>query len=239
MSRTLKITFAPLALVLLSLAAGPARADTVIRFEELSLRPAHGVSLLGVTFGFTVGGSASSDALFGGFGPPPLMSFVECPCLEGNGAGTLTMSFDSPSSTLSFGLARSSIGTLNPGGVVELFDAASNSIGVFQIPTLAPPAPFAEGLFIYNGPSFSRAVLTFPQPSFRFALDNLRFNTAGQTAVPEPATLLLLGTGLAGVVGASRRHRKARYAERSVARGSEAGTAERREPSTLLEGGGH
>jgi hypothetical protein len=194
--------------LLVFLSFSRARADTVvIHFDELPPQVANGVSLMGVTFGFTISGSPSSDATFN-HGGPGIMTFVQCPCLEGNGAGTLTMNFAAPSTILSFGLARSSIGGVNPGGRLQLFDAASNSLGIFDIPTFAPPSPFAEGFFNYSGVPFSRAVLTFQVSFFRFAVDNLTFNTPA--AVPEPTTLLLFATGVTGALGVARWRRRVR-----------------------------
>src|SRR5262249_11797507 len=48
-------------------------STTTITFTELPPQPVNGVSLEGVTFGFTVGGVPSTDATFGGGGPGTTM----------------------------------------------------------------------------------------------------------------------------------------------------------------------
>jgi hypothetical protein len=203
-AKTLTLTAA---LFVLLAAPGATLADPVtLTFGELTPRPAHGVSIAGVTFGFTVRGLPSRDAVYNSVGPGSL-AFIRSPSLVGNAAGVLVLAFDVPVDSLSFGVALSSLAPFSPGFVVALFDADSNPLGVFGVAT-APVLTFSEGQFRFSGALVSRVVVIFNPTAASFAFDNLTFNP-----VPEPATLLLVGAALA--VGAVRRARQRRPASAS------------------------
>ncbi|MDQ3668515.1 MAG: PEP-CTERM sorting domain-containing protein [Acidobacteriota bacterium] len=203
--------------LLLATAGATSAAPVMLTFDEVttppSPTPVNGLSVMGVTFGFTVGGMASMDARYGAQGPGNF-TFINGRVLEGDAAGLLTLNFSNPTPGLAFGVGLSSFASVMPGFTVELFGASMESLGVFT--TNASPqvaGGISEGRFTYSAAPVSRAVINFNE-SFppivpgvhRFALDNLTFEPV---PVPEPATILLLGTGLAGVGASVRKHHKA------------------------------
>lgn len=161
-------------------AAAAASAETItLTMDELPFRAVHGLSLRGVNFDFRISGVASTDAHYGSGGPGSAY-YVEDPSIEGNGAGILTLTFDTPTPLVEFGFAKLSSLFQDPAIAVELFDAGLNSLGVFPR-TGQPLTTFTEGFFSYSESLVSKAVIDFdvnPETfSPRFAVDNLRFST--------------------------------------------------------------
>lgn len=207
--------------ILQALSSVPASADPItLTFDETPpglvpvTNPAAPVSASpflssrGATFEFRVNNLLSADARYGAAGPGNF-TFVQGRVLEGDAAGILTLTFTTPTRLLGFGVALTSANTLPSGLTVELFDSSLQSLGIIGVSTSQlSPFPLSEGQFNYIGMPISRAVLNFNEGSLafprRFAVDNLAYEP-----IPEPATLVLLGTGLVAVaVRARRKHRK-------------------------------
>ena len=170
------------------------------------MQPVDGLSYMGVTFGFTVGGSPSTDALYNSIGPGSI-TYLQGRLLEGNAAGTLTLDFDPlPTDQLQFGIALSTRSAATPGYTVELFDTSLASLGTISRDTY-PLMLYSEDQFTYSGAPVRRAVIGFNgQVADRFALDNLTFDPATIPSAPAPSAILLGSIG-AGFVGWLRRNR--------------------------------
>jgi len=132
--------------------------------------------------------------------------------LDGNVLGTVTpalaVNADPSQIRLDFASPKGRVG-LNYGAVsatfiVSIFDAGLT----FLEQTVVSPPAFGSNVFVgfENLAGISRLVITETgDDGFLGALDDIRFELA---PIPEPSTMLLLGSGLAGL-GWYRRRRKA------------------------------
>lgn len=190
-------------ILLVLMSTGAANAAFTLTFNELPTQPVNGLSYMGITFGFKVGGSPSTDAVYNAIGPGTL-TYLQDPTLEGTTAGILTLDFATPTDQLQFGAALNSYYAATPGYVVRLYDPSYLLIGVYSGNT-SPLVLWSEGQFTYSGTPVSRAAIGFnDRVASRFALDNLTINPV--SAVPAPGAILLSSIGL-GLVNWLRRSR--------------------------------
>jgi hypothetical protein len=182
------------------MAGGVANAAVTLTFDELPTQPVNGLSYKGVTFGFTIGGSPSADALYSDVGPG-YITYLQDTTLEGNAAGILTLDFAQPTDLLRFGLALNSYYPVTAAYTVQLFDKSFVSLGTLSENTY-PLIIWSEDLFTYSGTPIRRAVINFnEQAANRFAVDNLSINP-----IPTPGAVLLGSIGM-GLVSWLRRRR--------------------------------
>jgi PEP-CTERM motif len=163
--------------------------------------PINGQTINGVTFGFTIGGNPSTDAVIDS--GPGNTNNITVANIEGNTLGILSLIFPHLEVGFGFGYALAILG----GGVtnatsVELFDASNVSLGSLSFNGVADPLFVGGFAGIGNLTPFKSAQVTFNSAATtRFAFDNVRVNAA----VPEPATFILVGLGLAALGFSSRR----------------------------------
>ena len=168
--------------------------------------PINGTTIGGVLFNFTIGGNPSLDAVIDG--GPGNTNNITIANIEGDTLGVLKLTFPSLETRFGFGYAISALVPVANATRIELFDAGNGSLGALSYN--GAPDPLSTGGFAGIGSTipFQSAQVTFNNvAAIRFAFDNVRFDNAAVNAVPEPMSLVLMGSGLTGL--ALRRRRRA------------------------------
>ena len=164
----------------------------------------NGLTVDGILFEYSLG----NGILVVGVGGPGTTNNITPPNISSNGnpGGVLTLTLPAAVDLFGYGYALNRPLTDPNATSITLFNGAT-PIG-FQLYT-GVPDPLATGGFagIQSTESFNRVQISFSAVALAFALDNIRTG-ASVSAVPEPATVVLFGSGMLGMIWWRSRRQK-------------------------------
>ena len=183
-------------------AFGPGSTLTTFGGESFGTE-VNGLTVDGILFGYSLG---NGKVVIGvGIGPGANVSAPSVVSASASGnSGVLSMLLPSYSTRFGFGFQLDSTSSLANAVTISIFDGATllGSLAYGGSPDSVYTGGFAG---IESSFAFNKVQVVFNSVDAQtFVLDNIRTES-----VPEPATLLLLGTGLAAAVAGMRRSKRA------------------------------
>jgi hypothetical protein len=162
----------------------------------------NGLTSNGILFNYLVGGTPTNGQVIIDGGPGPTNNVSPPNVVSiGNHTGTLLLTLPTTANALGYGFADLAETTLSDATTITLF---SGNTTVGSLVYSGSPDPVFTGGFagIESTVPFNRVGLNFSASALAFAVDNIVFTTP--SAVPEPGTLLLVATGIGGVLARRR-----------------------------------